>query len=1410
MDRPFDLTGEPLIRLYLLQVSSEEHVLGLFAHHIIYDGWSMDLVRDELLHFYAAFHADAQPARPEPPIQYADYSTWQKGWLTGEVRAKQLAYWTEYLRGVPVVLELPADRPRRAGTEPGGAVCHFELPAEVTERVHAVCASTGATPFMVLLAGFAVLLNRYTRQDEFCIGYPIANRNHPGVDRVVGFFVNTLVYRANLEGNPTFAELLARTRTATVRSYANQDLPFDQVVNALQIVRERDSLPLVQCMFAWQESPRFNMAAGGVSWQSLPSPVRRAKFELALAMWEHQGRLEGSFEFDAALRDRHSVDGMIRHLGTLLGALCADPGRRVMDPPMLSAAQLRAFGDAARDIYLAQPNTWPSVHSRFEERVRLSPSATAVVCDGIAISYAQLNARANTLARRILRDGVSTDQLVPVFLERSIDLIVAILGILKAGGAYVPIDSEHPPERISFILQDVAAPTLVTSQSLMSRLPASAANIVYVDCIQSDPASAVDPDQDVSQSNLAYCIYTSGSTGQPKGVLVTHGNLTRLFTSTAHWFDFSERDVWTLFHSPAFDFSVWEIFGALLHGGRLVIVPQLVSRSPEQFHALLRGSQVTVLNQTPAAFQQLLSCCEADPHGFRLEHLRLVIFGGDALNVAALAPWFAHSRSGATRLVNMYGITETTVHVTYRQIEAGTAAGLVGSPIGRPIPDLRVHVLDRAMNPVPQGVQGEIYVGGAGVARGYLNRPQLTNERFLPDPFCGNPHERLYRSGDLARVRADGELEYLGRADAQIKLRGFRIEPGEIESGLLGLEGVTAATVQAIADRGGERRLVAWMVTAPGSGLDSESVRSQLARRLPSYMVPADFVMLPQMPLTPNGKLDRARLPIPARGHNIGTGDYMPPCTAHEQALALIWEEILEVPRVGTRENFFSAGGDSIRAAQVVRAARLAGLPITLADLFTHQTIGALAQTLDSRSADPPAPVRRTDLTRATVQVTKLTAHEAADFEELYPLSGMQRIMVEHYQYNEQHGLGIYHVQQTFQLYDPQPSPAAMQAALALLVDAHPVLRTRLLQEPGSAIVQGIATRGTVAVSEHDLRRLEIRDQSRFLDDFLLRDRATPFAVGAAEGLTRFSWLQLADTRFEFAMSIHHAIDDGWGNQVFLQELFDLYVRLKEGQSIRLPRQPNVLREAVALERQDLETGFGDAYWASLALNPVTRAQPAYREEQNRHGYSVEVPTALVEQLRVFARRQGVALKTVLLGAYLDVLAAQTGRDNVVAGVVSNGRGHRLSDPFRSLGLFWNLVPVPRPAPLRPWAAGIAALQRQLAQMEPFATVPLAHICTLHGADELFDATFNFINFHNSFAIDGGSGLRLLSGRTHDKFHYPLNLLASFDRSGGTLHLHVEYDNSRFPAVTVAQLVRRFLRLLELEIASGHSPEQAC
>ncbi|WEY94158.1 non-ribosomal peptide synthetase DhbF [Bacillus subtilis] len=962
----FDLAAEPAFRAELFVIGPDEYVLLLLVHHIVGDGWSLTPLTRDLGTAYAARCHGRSPEWAPLAVQYADYALWQQELLGNEdnpnsLIAGQLAFWKETLKNLPDQLELPTDYSRPAEPSHDGDTIHFRIEPEFHKRLQELARANRVSLFMVLQSGLTALLTRLGAGTDIPIGSPIAGRNDDALGDLVGLFINTLVLRTDTSGDPSFRELLDRVREVNLAAYDNQDLPFERLVEVLNPARSRATHPLFQIMLAFQNTPDAELHLPDMESSLRINSVGSAKFDLTLEISEDRladgtpNGMEGLLEYSTDLFKRETAQALADRLMRLLEAAESDPDEQIGNLDILAPEEHSSMVTDWQSVSEKIPHA--CLPEQFEKQAALRPDAIAVVYENQELSYAELNERANRLARMMISEGVGPEQFVALALPRSLEMAVGLLAVLKAGAAYLPLDPDYPADRIAFMLKDAQPAFIMTNTKAANHIP-PVENVPKI--VLDDPELAEklntypagnpknkDRTQPLSPLNTAYVIYTSGSTGVPKGVMIPHQNVTRLFAATEHWFRFSSDDIWTMFHSYAFDFSVWEIWGPLLHGGRLVIVPHHVSRSPEAFLRLLVKEGVTVLNQTPSAFYQFMQAEREQPDLGQALSLRYVIFGGEALELSRLEDWYNRHPENRPQLINMYGITETTVHVSYIELDRSMAALRANSLIGCGIPDLGVYVLDERLQPVPPGVAGELYVSGAGLARGYLGRPGLTSERFIADPF-GPPGTRMYRTGDVARLRADGSLDYVGRADHQVKIRGFRIELGEIEAALVQHPQLEDAAVIVHEDQPGDKRLAAYVIPSEET-FDTAELRRYAAERLPDYMVPAAFVTMKELPLTPNGKLDRKALPAPDFAAAVtGRG----PRTPQEEILCDLFMEVLHLPRVGIDDRFFDLGGHSLLAVQLMSRIREAlGVELSIGNLFEAPTVAGLAERLEMGSS---------------------------------------------------------------------------------------------------------------------------------------------------------------------------------------------------------------------------------------------------------------------------------------------------------------------------------------------------------------------------------------------------------------------------------------------------------------------------
>ncbi|MFH7013662.1 non-ribosomal peptide synthase/polyketide synthase [Flavobacterium sp. FlaQc-52] len=1219
---PFDLSKDYKLRSGLFDLGNQNYVLTCVFHHIASDGWSSGILVNEFTEIYNALQSGRTAVLPELTLQYSDYAIWQRKYLEGAILKSQLTYWQEKLQGV-ATLSLPTDYARPSVQSTAGSNVSLVLDKELSASLRALCQKEGVTLFMLLLSAFKVLLSRYSGQDDICVGTPIANRTQSELEGMIGFFVNTLALRSDLGGNPSFSELLFRIKKTTLDGYDHQLVPFERVVDQVVTARDMSMTPLFQVMFVLQNTPEDSreLALENITLKSYEFDAVTSQFDLTLNVVEDNNSIALDINYCTALFDKVTIDYMLLHYQELLAGIVNNINQSIDSLSMLTAKEEYQLLNVFNNTAVEYPKD-KTIVALFEEQVKNTPDAIAVVYEGAKLSYKELNERSNQLGSYLREQGVQPDTLVGICIERGLEMLVGILGILKSGGAYVPIDPDYPEDRIAYMIDD-AGINLVLSSAASHKVLEEYATIDVVlldtDWNKISNYSTENLNVVVAPDHLAYVIYTSGSTGNPKGVLITHSNVVRLFKNESCLFDFGTHDVWTLFHSFCFDFSVWEMYGALLHGGRLVVVPKAVTKDAISFKELLISEGVTVLNQTPGSFYALQEAflSESFDHA-----IRYVIFGGEALNPVYLQNWKALYPS--CKMINMYGITETTVHVTYKELTSSDMLSSV-SAIGSAIPTLGCYILDANLNLVPVGVIGELCVGGAGVARGYLNREELTQEKFITNPFVAG--DRLYRSGDLGRWLADGSIEYIGRKDNQVKIRGYRIELGEIENALSLLESVTQCCVLAKEDAGGNKRLVAYVVSE--DKLDKTALQDQLKLSLPEYMVPMIWVGLDHMPLTSNGKLDRKALPNPDNSA-LSTQEYVAPRTEIERQLAAIWQNLLGIEKVSVYDNFFELGGHSLLATRLVSMIRKElSVELSIREVFQYTTISALGTHVSAQSKGVLLPVIVVE-----------------DRPERIPLSFSQERL---WFLDQLQGSTEYHIPIALRL-EGELNVSILEQTLQVIVSRHEVLHTILLSE------DGLGYQEVISPEDWRLDQFETTNKG-VLDNNLQEYLKIPFDLSKDYKL-RSGLFDLGNQNYVLTCVFHHIASDGWSGGILVNEFMEIYNALQSGRAAVLPELVLQYSDYAIWQRKYLNEAALESelsYWeanlqgvATLSL-PTDYARPSVQSTAGSN-VSLVLDKELGDSLKSLCQKEGVTLFMLLLSAFKVLLSRYSGQDDICVG----------------------------------------------------------------------------------------------------------------------------------------------------------------
>ncbi|MCX5275199.1 amino acid adenylation domain-containing protein [Streptomyces virginiae] len=1253
--RPFDLASGPLLRALLIRLGAEDHLLVLVVHHIATDGWSMGLLWQELSEGYEALLGRRPLPEAPLPLDYQTYARTQRDRFASGAMNGQLRWWEERLAGLEP-LELPADRPRPTRRSGDGASLEFTLDAQLTTRLRRVAEGAGATLFMTLLAGFQAALARYAGTTDIAVGTPVAGRDRVELEPLIGFFVNTVVLRADLSGEVGFRELLGRVRRATVDAYDHQEVPFDRLVEHLSPERVGDRNPLVQVMFASAQDETAGLRLPGLDAQVVRTDFGGSLFDLSVFVSEGAETCSGSLVFDTDLFDRATAELVLGHYLELLASAAQEPDRPVAEllPSAPTAARLAAEGHGTVRLDLAPA----SLVELFAEQVRRTPGAEAVVCGDDRLGFAELDARSDLLAARLIAAGVGRETPVALLMERSVHLPVAILAVLKAGGVYVPLGEGFPVARLHWMLERTGARLLLADPATVGHEAARTSPVPVLDVTapaDGAPAAAPVPYPPCSPDQLAYVMYTSGSTGEPKGIGVTHANVAALARDTA--FGAAHRRV--LAHSPlSFDASTYELWAPLLSGGLVVMAPP-GRVDTAALARLVEEHRITSMFLTAALFNLVVEECVE-----LLTRVREVWTGGEAASPHSFAR--ALEQAPDTVLVNVYGPTETTTFATRHRLDPRAGAVVDGRiPIGTALDDTRLYVLDERGRPVPQGAVGELCVGGTGVARGYLGRPGLTARQFTPDPY-GAPGARMYRTGDLARRRPDGTVDYLGRSDQQVKIRGHRIEPGEIEAELARSPQVGHAAVVVREDTPGEQRLVAYVVPVEGRVAEQAELRRALAARLPAYMLPSAIVSLAALPVTPNGKLDRRALPAPPE-EGVLRAEFAAPETATEELAAAVWGEVLGTGRIGRHDDFFALGGHSLRATRVVSrlGARLGtGVPLRL--LFEHPTLERFASALDALRGDG------TGTTAPTTPVTVIGARPAG---EPAPLSFAQQRLW--FLDQLQPGRPDYNIPVAARLRGALDADA-LAAALCAVVTRHEVLRSRITEGPAGPVqvVEAPEVFVPVRTDLGNLPREEARSRALGLAH---ADAAAPFDLGSAP-LLRARVVRVADDEHLLVLVLHHTVGDGWSMPVLWRELSGAYAALRRGERPVLPELPVQYGDFAYWQQRRLADGEADAgiaHWRAAlgglpALElPTDRPRPQVRSGAG-DAFVFEVPAELAERLGALARERGATLFMVLLAGFQALLARYTGQVDITVGSPIAGRDRTELEPL--VGFFVNTL----------------------------------------------------------------------------------------------------------------------------------------
>ncbi len=1379
----FDLSLDLMLRAQLLKLSDNEHVLLVTMHHIASDGWSVGIVIKELSQLYQAYVEGNENPLPALVIQYADYAHWQREWLQGDVLDKHLDYWRSQLSNLPVVHSLPLDKERPQQQTFAGALVSAQLRKSSLDTLNALCLLHGATLFMGLHAAFSVLLARYSGEADIVMGSPIANREQGEVAGLIGFFINTLVLRSDVSGTPSFIDLLQQSKQTALGAYSHQQVPFEQLVEVLQPERSLSHSPLFQIMLVLHNNEQTTLELPGLTLSPVAQTQVQAKFDLMLNAVELESGMAFEWEFNTDLFDRSTIERMAAHFVSLLEDMLSSPNKNVYAIEFLSEGErhqsLVQWNDTQADFPQER-----CIHEFFEEQVNKNPDAIALAFEERKLSYRELNKQANQLAHYLVTEkNILPDTLVGICLERSFDMVVAILGITKAGGAYVPLDPDYPEARLAYMLEDAGLDTVITNSDVLIRTPITSVQALCLNNMDVQRKISIESIDnlkpktlDLASNNLAYVIYTSGSTGNPKGVMVGH----QAIVNRIHWmheqYGASAEDVFLQKTPFSFDVSVWEFFWPLMAGAQLVIAKPRGHTDPVYLRALIQEKGVTKLHFVPSMLRAMLSASSLS----ECRSLQQVFCSGEALAIHHARDFYAALPS--SELHNLYGPTEAAVDVSYWACPVQDSPHS-SVPIGRPINNVQLHVLDKQLHLLPQGVVGELHIGGVGLARGYLNRSELTAEKFIRNPFSQEVQDRLYKTGDLARWLPDGNLEYVGRIDDQVKIRGFRIELGEIENTLLTHESITETVVVA-RETGGDKRIVAYVVVdkiesgdaSEGELLASEQMagwRQHLSQRLPEYMLPSSFVVLDALPLTANGKVDRKALPGPdmSQQQNI----YVAPSTDTEKVLCEIWQDILNIEQVGVTDNFFRLGGHSLLLIQLLASLQETGRHTDVHSLFRSATLGELAKQLDAtegniasefetpdnlipESSEVITPEMLSLMTLEQTAIDKIVAEVpggAANIQDVYPLAPLQEGILFHHQMSD--GAGDTYVMPVLLATRNSQQRDEFLHALQCVVNRHDVLRSVVLWEGLPQAVQVVCRQVDLSITSLKLNSgAEAMPQ---LLDLMAPDQQ--FMDITQAPLLRVKLAEDPETEQYFVLlQLHHIISDHVGLEIIQAEV----QAILQGKENTLT-SPAPYREFVAHTLHQSQTLNVEKFFKEK-LASITEPTAPFNllDVHGSGGEIVEanqlLPRPLSQQIRVLSRRLAVSPAALFHTVFGLVVGACSGRDDVVFGTVLSGRLQGTAGAGRMLGMFINTLPCRLALKGIGSESMVLQAQAELMELLPYeqASLVLAQQCSgLPSGTPLFSA---LLNFRHSSPADNdlaeNSGMKILY--LHERSNYPFTV----------------------------------------------------
>ena len=1433
-----NLDMPPLMRVRLFKLSEQTHCLLIIIHHIITDAWSLSLLKNELVNCLSALSKGEYPNLVVIKENFSDFISHQTSYLNHQKIRDDLKYWHTKLNTFTEVT-FPSDFKRPAIKKYQGRRYKFTLNKDIFEKLNSFNIKNNTTSFMVVASTVSVLLSQYNRQEDIVIGFPISGRDNATFSQTMGLFLNTLVLRSHVYEEDNFESFLLRVKQDLLDAFSHQNLPFSQLVKELNIPRSQNKNPIFQVMLVWQDSlNNTDIALPEMTITSYDVDNRTSKFDMTFEFIPSELGIDCYIEYDTELYKKSTIERLSSHFMNLLVSVLENPHKNLQALEFITAQEKNQFLDSQPLRELQQLVELTTLHALFEKQAVRFPNHIAVCFAGLTLTYKEMNQRANQLAHYIRQHynevfGASDTILIGICLDRSLNLIISLLAILKAGAAYVPLDPEWPQKRLDSILADANCPLILTDSLSKTKFSSVQKNLFIVDEslheLTEFPTFNVKHESNIQ--DLIYVLYTSGTTGIPKGVCQTHYNVIRLLERGNELFSFSSNDVWVLFHSYTFDFSVWEMWGAVRFGGCLVLPSYQETRDPALFHQLVLRNKVTVLNQTPSAFQLFIHAGKENLK--RIATLRYVIFGGEALDISLLSDWWKQYTENHPVLVNMYGITETTVHTTFKFLKKKDLKRREFSNIGVPLADIKAYVVDTQGHLVPIGVPGELWLSGFGLSPGYLNRPELNIDKFIPNSFNqtlkGLTHplaelafSRVYRTGDLVRWLSDGSLEYLGRIDKQLKIKGFRIEAGEIESALRNHTAIEQCLINVL-KQDGLTLLVAYYIPVKRDtqSLNDEALSIELRRYLsnilPHYAIPKFFIKLDSIPLTRNMKVDYLALPIPSSSIVDNTvltlATDKSEQTEAEAILTAVWAHILQIADIDKDDNFFHLGGDSITSIRIVTEARKKGFDFSVSDLFKSPTIRNLAVHYKGLVREERIKLKKFNSIKKKQIICKKLLIAPENIDDVYPLAALQTGMLYHSSYATKSAVYLdvfsYTISGTYSKHN-------LIHAIQKLIAIHPILRTSYLLDKFDEPVQIVHKTVEIPFSENDLSNIPSSEQADKIEAWMQFEKSKAFQYEQAP-LFRITAHLLSKTRFILGIAFHHSILDGWSLATFITKLLEQYSlpHIKKSKVIASAINTNKtdwnFKRFVQLEKSAITSQADQIFWKNelLAFELTEIPRIPYTNPSNDKDfqtYRIQIDSSITSKLMLLAKSLNVSLDEIILAAHFKFLSIYSSREDVLSGIVFNGRPS-IENIDTTLGLFLNTLPFRIKIEDFSWRELILSVSEKKKIIYPHRRYPLMKIMQDIKEDPLFNIIFYFTHFHVYKQLSENEQFKIIDQMHYERTNFPLAINCVLNPVTKKLDILFNYETKKYSSDQINSLSDCYSRLLTtitMDIDAAH------